>query len=611
MALEVDAAMLLYLNPELQAYSNVLTVEDVRDRFGELSNLPSELPPLPKGFDDQVYLADNRDSLDVSSMNRVIREAMLNDGFDDGAIDRNSMYLGSIMRDVVLIGSNAFEFDADGLQGFRLGPKSLQVGDDVRLMRANGADNVYGRVLELDSNASPPRFAIGDVRIFGGGVPTLGQGGEAYTLYGIKLCDTERLVRVNLTRSYVSNDDPDDILVLDRDFNKELHQMLYPNTRLMTQSEAYVDYVNRWGLRDYRIANADDFYNASSPVTSLADMTVTGDLRLGKYIKWNGFTICNFSSNDWSTSDVATHHTLITDRAIKTYVDRPYRTTATFNRILACNDAAFTRNVLLASNVIVQPGSTTMLKDVTMYSNLTLGGYVTCATTAPARQLLASSRIGIGADGMWVGDSEDVGSMPGLPLPPPPTWNGVGHVSYSNSVVQVLDSVDFGPGAYTIKVFGDETALKFYPTVAPMSAPAYTVLDSNGNLGVGCTGDVASLDYRLQVEGDVFSTGMLITQSDARKKHDIAQVPTDAALTQLLQLRGCTYRKVASDSSSNGRRHVGLIAQDALRAVPEAVYTDGEGFHSIAYGNLVGLVVEALRGIDARLRALETPLSLP
>jgi hypothetical protein len=52
---------------------------------------------------------------------------------------------------------------------------------------------------------------------------------------------------------------------------------------------------------------------------------------------------------------------------------------------------------------------------------------------------------------------------------------------------------------------------------------------------------------------------------------------------------------------------MGLLAQDVLRVCPEAVYTDEAGFHSIAYGNLIGLVVESIKNLNTRVQKLECP----
>lgn len=622
----VDAATLLYLNPELQAYSNIITVEDVRDQYSELSQLPHATPPLPGTYDDQVYLADNRDVLEFSSLNRTIYFAMSNEGIDVSDIEKNAMYLGTIMRDVYLVGNNTFEFkDIDELGAFRLNTRTLQVGDDVKLIRPKATDHVYGTVVALDPFSY--RFTVRNPHY---NVDYHPEVASNYTMYGIKLYDCERLARVNLTRKYVADPDNQEILTLSRDFNKEFHQILYPNTRLMTQSEAYVDFVNRWGLKDYRIANSGDMYNASAPLTAIMNLQVRCNITLGKLMRWNGFTICNLSSNDWSSNDDTTDNTILTERAIKSYVDRPYRTMASFNRVLASNDALFMKNVSMASNVYVRMDSTDMERNVNMRCNLgvdrnvTVSGYINCATTTQTMQLLAISRIGIGSDGASV-VYDDYGYVP---APPPGGGNngedggsnstggggsnigggtgnnntgGTGGVSISNISIAVSDKISFANDAYVMKATPFENTLRLFPSGAD-SASGYAMFDANGNFGVGLSSTTNALDYKLYVGGDVYATGVLITQSDERKKNDIRFL--EGALKKVTQLRGCTYEIINKDNGN--RRHIGLLAQDVLKICPEAVYTDDKGFHSIAYGNLIGLVIEAVKEIDKRLSRIET-----
>lgn len=694
---DYDAATALYLNPELSARFNVRTVEDLRDRYEEFAALPDRLPPLPQTFDDQVYIADNRDSLDFSAINKTIYAAMSNQGVPHAAIDANGMFLGTILREVSLIARNTFEFAGgiDELGLFRLNNKSLQVGDEVKLSRPKGTDHVYGKVVAMDPVTY--RFTISNAAydVDPPAVPVLGARSN-YEFYGIRLYDFERLARVNLVRKLQANPEVQEVLTLSREFNKEFHQILYPNTRLLTQSETYIDFINRWGLKDYRLANAGDLYNASAPLTTILNLQVRCNLTLGKLVRWKGFTICNFSSNDWSTSDDSTDTTLPTDRAIKTYVDRPYRTFATYNRLLTCNDAAFTRNVFMASNVFVRLDSTDMQRDVTMRSNLTVEqnttvfGYINCGTTTQTRQLLAISRIGIGSDGASVESDSYSGPAPpppagGSTIPgyiPPSTGGGSSGGGSSGggssgggstnigtgtaTTLAVQDKIVFANGAYTAQVSEFDSALRLFPS-GSTGTNRYTLFDSSGNIGVGVNANVTNVDYKLFVDGNVYSTGAVITQSDARVKSELSPLcsPSNApgaCLRRLLKLQGYTWRSCNVPCQSGScnypsygcenvqvcpldedapgsfgihcnatipmlsslgqiegqqvesqgdvrRRHVGLLAQDALAAVPEAVYTDAHtGLHSIAYGNLMGLVVEALRDVSVRLDGLEKNL---
>ena len=108
---------------------------------------------------------------------------------------------------------------------------------------------------------------------------------------------------------------------------------------------------------------------------------------------------------------------------------------------------------------------------------------------------------------------------------------------------------------------------------------------STTRVGIGKT-DPA---YTLDVVGDIYASGDLIAFSDERKKTNIETIPN--ALEKVLQLRGVTFDKIDGDD----RRHAGVIAQEVEKVLPEVVYTDKDGMKSVAYGNVIGLLIEAIK----------------
>ena len=97
--------------------------------------------------------------------------------------------------------------------------------------------------------------------------------------------------------------------------------------------------------------------------------------------------------------------------------------------------------------------------------------------------------------------------------------------------------------------------------------------------------------------------------SDIKLKENIEVI--DNALDKVKQLKGITYTL-----KSDGNRLTGLIAQDLEKVLPEAVYTsetipdeingiEAEEHLAIRYGNTVGLLVEAIKELEARIKELE------
>ena len=82
----------------------------------------------------------------------------------------------------------------------------------------------------------------------------------------------------------------------------------------------------------------------------------------------------------------------------------------------------------------------------------------------------------------------------------------------------------------------------------------------------------------------------LIATSDRRLKTNIQTV--DSALDKVSKLRGVYFTRNGSE-----KRNIGLIAQEIEEILPEVVYTDEspEQMKSVAYGNIIGLLIEAIK----------------
>ena len=92
--------------------------------------------------------------------------------------------------------------------------------------------------------------------------------------------------------------------------------------------------------------------------------------------------------------------------------------------------------------------------------------------------------------------------------------------------------------------------------------------------------------------------------SDIRLKENIEIISNP--LDKVKELKGVTF-----NYKKDGQKSTGLIAQDLEKVLPEAVYessdiNDDEEKHlAIRYGNTVGLLVEAIKELEARVKELE------
>ena len=109
--------------------------------------------------------------------------------------------------------------------------------------------------------------------------------------------------------------------------------------------------------------------------------------------------------------------------------------------------------------------------------------------------------------------------------------------------------------------------------------------------------NTTSPEWALHVVGDVHATGAVTEMSDARIKSDVRTI--DDALGKVLRLGGYTF------TLPGGERSAGVIAQEVREVLPEVVREDSGGMLSVAYGNLVGLLIEAVKQLSARVEHME------
>jgi len=181
---------------------------------------------------------------------------------------------------------------------------------------------------------------------------------------------------------------------------------------------------------------------------------------------------------------------------------------------------------------------------------------------------------------------------------------GTAFSAFSPSSTGVSGSSTSGSGVYGISVNGDG--------VQGSSSTAWGVRGfSNNSIGVyGGTGSSAGVGVYGQGSGNgyaVFANGnagglsQWFSVSDARYKTNVHTLGN--ALDNLLRLRGVSYdwdrAKWPKMNFMNGRE-IGFLAQEMESVFPECVHTDANGFKSVAYANVVPVLVEAVKTLNAR-----------
>jgi hypothetical protein len=118
-------------------------------------------------------------------------------------------------------------------------------------------------------------------------------------------------------------------------------------------------------------------------------------------------------------------------------------------------------------------------------------------------------------------------------------------------------------------------------------------IDTPGEVGLG---NLSSSGNALA--GNFTATGDITAYSDKRLKTNIETI--SGALEKVNALRGVTFDK-------DGKRGLGVIAQEVEKILPEVVL-DGEEYKSVAYGNIVGVLIEAVKEQQKQINELKERL---
>ena len=125
------------------------------------------------------------------------------------------------------------------------------------------------------------------------------------------------------------------------------------------------------------------------------------------------------------------------------------------------------------------------------------------------------------------------------------------------------------------------------------------VIHCNSNR-IGFLTQVGNWGSWCEDDGSWVSTSNVTAYSDARLKTDLN--PIENALDKVNHLTGYTYTRIDS-----GAKQTGLLAQELQKVLPEAVVeaNDEDKTLSIAYGNVVGLLVEAIKELKQEIELLK------
>jgi len=116
-------------------------------------------------------------------------------------------------------------------------------------------------------------------------------------------------------------------------------------------------------------------------------------------------------------------------------------------------------------------------------------------------------------------------------------------------------------------------------------------------------GDANTQNARLEDNGNFIAAGSVTGSSDERLKDNVQTIQN--ALEKTMGLRGVTFTR---NDIVDSPEKIGVIAQEVEQILPQVVVTaeDEDGYKSVAYGEMVALLIEATKEQQALIETLQT-----
>ena len=313
-------------------------------------------------------------------------------------------------------------------------------------------------------------------------------------------------------------------------------------------------------------------------------LDVNGETRLGKLI------------TTWSGSPINPSAVMYSESGYNTVIASNNQFTSSYLALMTTGNMSY-----IGGNVGIGTTSPIYTLDVNGTSNISnslyVGGNLGVGTTMPITKVdivdtmtnptlrlayLPMSGYGGGGNIDFVGGSTDYVS---------------GAISWKNGMT-TRAKIEYVAFADTMTISSEGT------TVFSNNLMERMRIDSTGQVGIGTSAPM----YTLHVNGSVAGTSAYVNLSDERYKKDI--LPIENALDKVLSLNGVTFNwnkgfnpRVNLDNNN----HIGLIAQEVERVVPQAVSTalNGEKTKSVAYSDLVPVLIEAIKEQQKQIEELK------
>jgi hypothetical protein len=229
-------------------------------------------------------------------------------------------------------------------------------------------------------------------------------------------------------------------------------------------------------------------------------------------------------------------------------------------------------------------GATT-LNNTTTVSATTSGGLLTITQSGTGNAVTVSGNVGITGETTITGNTTITGTL------------GVtGDVTITNSNLYITNTAN-GGGDIVVNG-GTDGAFGIFNT----TNSGQIILAAKNTSGV-YNGILAVYYASAQVNGALNVTGDITAfyTSDQRLKENIVPIPN--ALEKVISISGNNFDWVQGSGKEGS--DVGVIAQEILEILPEAVTTRETGYLAVRYEKIIPLLIEAIKDLKTEVDELK------
>ena len=108
------------------------------------------------------------------------------------------------------------------------------------------------------------------------------------------------------------------------------------------------------------------------------------------------------------------------------------------------------------------------------------------------------------------------------------------------------------------------------------------------------------INGNITVNSNIYLKGTILSPSDSNIKTNIKLI--SSPIEKINKINGYTYKR-----TDTGNCETGLIAQEVLEILPEVISFNND-IYNISYGNMCGLLVEAIKELNKKIEILEAKL---